>query len=164
MIIFRSRLCSREAFLLALNFACSMVSEKLRCFGFLNLVWGSAADVEGLLRVPGNTTVVKELYYGICRYGEDFLLKPKRSLPGYRPDPTLSGEEFTGEAPKQAAVEAISQGVRLGKNGLQVYDVFDVGSCVKLALKLLPETLLTNWIFDHFMAAQSKLHLIVFHF
>jgi len=43
----------------------------------------------------------------------------------------------------------------LGIERPAVYDVFDVGSTAKYMLKILGETLLTNQLFDKFLAAQS---------
>lgn len=148
-----------------------------------------AQDIEGLLRVPGNSTTVKEIYYGICRFGERFLTKPLNSLEGLALDAqtqhvsqkkflkrNLSSDEADGwlnhlQSPRAKLERNSSPRLASRSNSsdsrvnfshtvdcssIPIYDTFDVGSCLKLGLKLLPETLLTNALFDEFMEAQGK--------
>lgn len=155
-------------------------------------------DVEGLLRVPGNSIVVlHEIYYGICRFGEKFLTQPTMHLVDYLPNSIISGssrndysisdssaaesspptgsnsgtdteaQSFKDAWPLNltAMSSLLSMNKSFRKTGLRpgtgrdkipVFDVFDVGSCIKLAFSRLPETLLTNKLFDKFMDSKGK--------
>lgn len=108
-----------------------------------------ASDVEGLFRVPGNGAVVEEIYQGIVRYGEKWLTNPHDDLQDLKEQRMSISKGYHRVNAKSPRVY-IEDETRIG-----VYDVFDTGSAVKLALRSLPETLFTNLLFDEFMSAHS---------
>ncbi len=118
-------------------------------------MWGLAQDVEGLLRVPGNSEKVKEIYRGICVYGEKYLTVPRKNLPGYKKEQEI--KKVRSPTSNDSSTSSVKEANSLNDDEVTVFDVFDVGSCLKLALKRLPETILTSSLFDGFLAAQSKL-------
>lgn len=102
-----------------------------------------AQDIEGLFRVPGNGSTVNEIFHGICRYGDLFLTHPHNEIRSKRGSNRLS------------RLSKISTFSSQDASHVPLYDSFDVGSTVKLALRNLPETLLTNALFDEFMACED---------
>jgi hypothetical protein len=108
------------------------------------------------LRVPGNSEKVKDIYRGICVYGEKYLTEPRKNLPGYKKEIEVSSKKVKSPTSNDSTASS-NLNENLNENDVPVNDVFDVGSCLKLALKRLPETILTNSLFDQFLGALSKL-------
>lgn len=120
-----------------------------------------AADVEGLFRVPGNDSIVKDIVFGIRRLGPLLFTEPPHTFGGLgyicsheEIKSCLKGPQslFGTFVPQNSSQtdEVEDEGKRM-----HIFEPFDVSSAIKAILKHLPETLLTTALFDRFMEAQD---------